>query len=154
MTRDIKHEVNVISVLVSQERGVLLHQADSGKWGFPGSEDLVPGEDWESTQLRGLNRDLGNIEFENVSILHLESYPGGTVGPDAKFGVFVQMKPLLTEGLVHVRDMGNDYWEYDPRNYALVGSNTNQTIRLGDEVRVQIAAASVEARRIDLLFVE
>ncbi len=89
MTIDIKHEVNVISVLVSPERGVLLHQADSGKWGFPGSEDLVPGEDWESTQLRGLNRDLGNIEFENVSILHLESYPGGTVGPDAKFGVFV-----------------------------------------------------------------
>ena len=70
-----------------------------------------------------------------------------------KFGVFVQMKALLTEGLVHVRDMGNDYWEYDPRNYALVGSNTNQTIRLGDEVRVQIASASVEARRIDLLFV-
>ena len=40
------------------------------------------------------------------------------------------------------------------RNYALVGSNTDQTIRLGDEVRVQIASASVEARRIDLLFVE
>jgi len=86
---DIKHEVNIISVLVNPERGVLLHQAASGKWGFPGSEDLVPGEDWESAQLRGLIRDLGNVQFENVLILHLESYAGGTVAPDAKFGVFV-----------------------------------------------------------------
>ena len=85
---------------------------------------------------------------------HLGDEFDGVVVGVTKFGVFVQMKPLLTEGLVHVRDMGNDYWEYDPRNYALVGSNTNQTIRLGDEVRVQIASASVEARWIDLLFVE
>lgn len=49
--------------------------------------------------------------------------------------------------------MGNDYWEYDPRNYALVGSRTNKTIRLGDEVRVQIASAGIETRKIDLLFV-
>ena len=86
---NIHHEVNIISILVNPERGVLLRKTESGKWGFAGSEDLIPGEDWESAQLRGLNRDLGNIQFENVSILHLESFPSGTVGPNSKFGVFI-----------------------------------------------------------------
>jgi len=89
MVMDKAHEVNVISVLFNSERGVLLSRTESGKWGFPGSEDLVAGEDWETAQGRGLDRDLGEIQFENISILHLESYPAGTVGPRSKFGVFV-----------------------------------------------------------------
>ena len=86
---DIGHEVNVISVLVNPKLGVLLRKTESGMWGFPGSEDLLPGEEWQTTQHRGLNRDLDSINFENISILHLESYPAGTVGPNSKFGVFV-----------------------------------------------------------------
>ena len=99
-------------------------------------------------------RESVRLKKVEYAVQHLGDEFDGVVVGVTKFGVFVQMKALLTEGLIHVRDMGNDYWEYDPRNYALVGSNTNQTIRLGDEVRVQIASASVEARRIDLLFVD
>lgn len=43
--------------------------------------------------------------------------------------------------------------EYDERNYALVGSRSNKTIHLDAAMRVQMAATSVEARRIDLVFV-
>jgi len=86
---NMNHEVNLISVLVHPARGVLLQKAGSGKWGFPGSEDLIPGEAWETAQLRGLNRDLNFIDFVNVSFLHLESYPAGMVAPNSKFGVFV-----------------------------------------------------------------
>ena len=82
-----------------------------------------------------------------------ESFDGVVVGV-TNFGVFVEMSALLTEGLVHVRDMDDDYWEYDARQYALVGAHTRRVIRLGDPVRVQVAAAHVETRKVDLLFVD
>lgn len=94
---EITHEVNVITVLACSERGVLLRRIDSGTWGFPGSEDLRPGEPWEETQLRGLNRDLGLVEYTYESVLHLESYPAGVVGPNSKFGVFILSRAISVE---------------------------------------------------------
>ncbi len=76
----------------------------------------------------------------------------GVVTSVTKFGVFVEMTQLLAEGLVHVRDMNDDHYEYDERSYTLVGSHTRRTIRLGDPVTVQVAAANVETRKIDLTF--
>jgi ribonuclease R len=85
---------------------------------------------------------------------HLGDVFDGVVVGVTNFGVFVEMTALLTEGLVHVRDMDDDYWEYDARQYALVGAHTRRTIRLGDAVRVRVAAANVETRKVDLLFVD
>ncbi|MEM1043832.1 MAG: ribonuclease R [Bacteroidota bacterium] len=78
----------------------------------------------------------------------------GVVTGVTKFGVFVEMTRLLAEGLVHVRDMDDDHYEYDERSYTLVGVHTRRTIRLGDPVKVQVAAANVETRKIDLAFAE
>ena len=94
---DITHQVNVITVLSCPDRGVLLKRTESGKWGFPGSEDLRPGEHWKDTQLRGLERDIGKIEQMFESVLHLESYPAGVVGPNSKFGVFVLSRTMSAE---------------------------------------------------------
>ena len=84
---------------------------------------------------------------------HIGDEFDGVVAGVTKFGVFVEMTALLTSGLVHVRDMGNDYWEYDERTYQMVGQRTRKIIRLGDPVRVRVVAAEPETRRIDLEFV-
>jgi ribonuclease R len=78
----------------------------------------------------------------------------GVVTGVTKFGVFVEMTKLLAEGLVHVRDMDDDHYEYDERTYTLNGVHTRKTIRLGDAVKVQVAAANVETRKIDLVFAD
>jgi len=78
----------------------------------------------------------------------------GVVTGVTKFGVFVEMTKLLAEGLVHVRDMDDDHYEYDERTYTLNGVHTRKTIRLGDAVKVQVAAANVETRKIDLIFAD
>ena len=80
-----------------------------------------------------------------------ESFDGVVVGA-TKFGVFVQLSELLVEGLVHVRDMEGDFWEYDPKRYALVGRSSGRRIRVGDPCRVRLEAAEVASRRIDLTF--
>jgi ribonuclease R len=50
--------------------------------------------------------------------------------------------------------MNDDFYEYDPHRYTLVGVTRGRKIRLGDKVRVKVAAASVEARKIDLVFAD
>jgi ribonuclease R len=62
------------------------------------------------------------------------------------------MTDLLVEGLVHVRDMDDDYYTYDESTFTMTGRNTGKRYRPGDEVRVQIVGANVEKREVDLLF--
>ncbi|HEX8384647.1 MAG TPA: ribonuclease R, partial [Rubricoccaceae bacterium] len=80
-----------------------------------------------------------------------ESFDGVVVGA-TKFGVFVQLTLLMVEGLVHVREMEGDFWEYDPKRYALVGRQSGRRIRVGDACRVRLVAADVASRRVELVF--
>ncbi len=92
---------------------------------------------------------LKQVEF---AAQHTGDAFDGVVTGVTKFGVFVQMRAILAEGLVHVREMEGDFWEYDPRRYALVGRHTGRRIRAGDACRVRIVAADPGARQVDLVF--
>jgi ribonuclease R len=63
----------------------------------------------------------------------------------------VKIDGILAEGLVSVRDMADDYYLFDERQYALRGRTGRKSYRLGDTVRVQVAAVKPEEREIDLL---
>ena len=81
-----------------------------------------------------------------------ETFDGVATGV-TKFGVFVELSALLVEGLVHVRDMDDDYYEYDESTFTMRGERTGKTYRPGDAVEVKVTGANVEKREIDLLFV-
>ena len=104
-------------------------------------------------------RNAEQAERESVKLKQVEyvqNHVGdtfdGVVSGVTKFGVFVQMTDLLVEGLVHVRDMDDDYYTYDESTFTMTGRNTGKRYRPGDEVRVQIVGANVEKREVDLLF--
>ncbi|MEO0558265.1 MAG: ribonuclease R [Bacteroidota bacterium] len=107
------------------------------------------GREREATEAERESVKLKQVEY---AAQHLGDVFDGVVVGVTKFGVFVEMKAILTEGLVHVREMGGDYWEYDPNRYALIGRNTGRRIQTGDACMVKIVAADPESRRIDLLF--
>lgn len=85
---------------------------------------------------------------------HLGETFAGVVSGVTKFGVFVELSELLVEGMVHVRDMDDDYYEYDEANYRLVGQYANKSYRLGDRVDVVVVSANPERREVDLLFTD
>ncbi|SHK04169.1 ribonuclease R [Rhodothermus profundi] len=78
----------------------------------------------------------------------------GVVSSVTNFGVFVELEDVWVEGLVHVRDMGDDYYEYDERRYTLRGLYTGKRYRPGDVVEVMVVRADPATRQIDLRFVE
>lgn len=85
---------------------------------------------------------------------HIGAEFSGVISGVTGFGLFVQLDGLFIDGLVHIAHLGDDYYRYDPQRQRLVGERSNQQFRLGDTVRVQVAAVHVEDRNIDLLLVE
>lgn len=74
----------------------------------------------------------------------------GVIAAVTSFGFFVELNGLYTEGLVHVSMLSNDYYRFDNAGQRLVGERSGQVYRLGDQVRVQIAAVNLDERKIDL----
>ncbi|MDR1012540.1 MAG: ribonuclease R [Coxiellaceae bacterium] len=73
----------------------------------------------------------------------------GVISGLTNFGIFVELKNIFVEGLVHVTSLKNDYYKFDPIRYCLVGKRSGKTYRLGDELRIIVAKVDVYGGRID-----
>jgi ribonuclease R len=77
-----------------------------------------------------------------------------TISGAAAFGVFVALDEVYVEGLVHVSELGNDYFTYDAARHQLMGERTRQRFRLGDRIRVKLVRADLETTRLDFLLAD
>lgn len=77
----------------------------------------------------------------------------GTVSGVTSFGVFVALDDVYVEGLLHVTELGNDYFHYDKAHHAMVGERTNVKYRLGDRVRIKVVRVDLETTKIDFSLV-
>ena len=75
----------------------------------------------------------------------------GTISGVAGFGIFVALDSIYVEGLVHISELGNDYFHYDDVKHQLLGERTSERFRLGDRVRVTLARVDMESARIDFI---
>lgn len=73
----------------------------------------------------------------------------GTISGVTEWGLYIEDKETKSEGLVKVRDLGDDYYNLDERNYCLVGEKTHKKYSLGDAVRFKVIAADPERKTLD-----
>ncbi len=73
----------------------------------------------------------------------------GVISATAEFGLFVTLKDLYVDGMVHVSQLGDDYFVFDQVSQSLVGQNRGQVFGLGDEVKIKVAGVNIEERKID-----
>ena len=85
---------------------------------------------------------------------HLGDEFDGVVTGVTNFGLFVQIPYLMTDGLVHVTSLANDYYHYDTATQRLKGERSGKEFRLGDSMRVRVQRVDMETRRIDFRPVE
>jgi len=74
----------------------------------------------------------------------------GIITGVTSFGVFVQLDTLFVEGLVHITDLGADYFQYDDARHELRGDRTGKRYQLTDRLTVQVVRVDLESRKIDL----
>ena len=78
----------------------------------------------------------------------------GSVSAVTSFGIFVALDDVFIEGLVHISDLGSDYFHYDDAKHQLVGERTGKRYRLSDRVRVQLVRVDMETNKIDFRLIE
>ena len=75
----------------------------------------------------------------------------GVISAVTSFGVFVELRDIFVEGLIHVTSLDKDYYVFDPVAHCLVGENSGQAFQLGDEMRVRVVRVDLDERKIDFL---
>ncbi len=73
----------------------------------------------------------------------------GSISSVVPFGIFVALDTVFVEGLVHVSDLGRDYFHFDEKAHAMVGERTGARYRLSDRVKVQLVRVDLEQNKID-----
>ena len=78
----------------------------------------------------------------------------GSISSVVPFGIFVALDAVFVEGLVHVSDLGRDYFHFDEKAHAMVGERTGVRYRLSDRVRVQLVRVDLDQNKIDFRLAE
>ena len=81
---------------------------------------------------------------------HVGSEFDGVIAAVTGFGMFVELKDLYIEGLVHISALPQDYYQFDQAHQRLIGERTRRVFQLGDTVRVQVMGVDLDQRKIDL----
>ena len=84
---------------------------------------------------------------------HLGSEFAGTISSVTGFGLFISLDDLYVEGLVHVSELGADYYHFDAAKHQMLGERTGKRYRLGDRVKVKVVRVDMESTKIDFTLV-
>lgn len=85
-------------------------------------------------------------------IQHIGDEFEGIVSSVANFGMFIEL-PNTIEGMVHISNMTDDYYQFDERQMALIGERQAKVFRIGDQVTVKVTHVDVDERMIDFQIV-
>jgi ribonuclease R len=80
---------------------------------------------------------------------HLGEEFAGVVSTVTSFGLFVTLDDLYIEGLVHITELGGDYFQFDEMRLVLRGERTGISYAIGTQVVVQVSQVDIDSRRID-----
>lgn len=102
------------------------------------------------------NAERASIRYKQVEYMtkHLGEVYDGVVSGVTEWGLYVELSDNMCEGLVPIRDLADDYYDFDEKNYCLIGRRTHRRYTLGDEVKVQIARADLDKKQLDFALME
>lgn len=99
--------------------------------------------------------ERASIKYKQVEFMSdkLGQVFEGTVSGVTEFGLYVEINENKCEGMVPLRDLDDDYYEFDERNYCLWGRKHHHRYSLGDTVQVKVAKANLEKKQLDYALV-
>lgn len=71
-----------------------------------------------------------------------------------EWGIYAEINENKCEGMIPIRDLGDDYYEFDEKNYCLKGRRKKKEYRLGDPIKIKVARANIERKQLDFATVE
>ncbi|MBV7264082.1 ribonuclease R [Photobacterium sp. WH24] len=141
-----------IKYLVAKENGTHKDRwTPTGGYHYSFDDMDVLGEQCSMTERRAddATRDVADwLKCEYMQD-HVGDEFEGVIANVTGFGFFVRLNELNIDGLVHISNLDNDYYQFDPIGQRLVGDASGKIYRLGDTVQVKVAAINLNDRQID-----
>lgn len=102
------------------------------------------------------NAERASIKYKQVEFMgeRLGEEYDGVISGITEWGLYVEINENKCEGLVPIRDLEDDYYEFDEKNYCLMGRRKHRIYRLGDPIRIKVARANLERKQLDFALVE
>lgn len=102
------------------------------------------------------NAERASIKYKQVEFMseRLGQIYDGVISGVTEWGLYVELNENKCEGLVPVRDLDDDYYEFDEKNYCLRGRRKNKIYSLGDAITVRVARANLEKKQLDFELIE
>jgi ribonuclease R len=101
------------------------------------------------------NAERDSIKYKQVEFMSdkLGKVYDGVVSGVTEWGIYVEINENKCEGMIPIRELDDDFYELDEKNYRLVGRRTRREYRLGQPVTIKVAKANLERRQLDFIFV-
>ena len=100
--------------------------------------------------------ERASIKYKQVEFMaaHLGQVYDGVISGVTEWGLYVELNENKCEGMIPMRDLDDDYYEFDEKNYCLRGRRHNRTYNLGDAITIRVAKANLEKKQLDFELVE
>jgi len=116
-------------------------------------EDICEHSSFMEREADGAERESVDVKLCELMKAHIGEIFDGTITGVSGYGFFVQLANTA-EGLVHIRDLKGDYYEYNEATFTLLGTRTGRMFQIGQPVKVQITNVIIGERRIDFVLAE
>ncbi|MEG2945560.1 MAG: RNB domain-containing ribonuclease, partial [Bacteroidales bacterium] len=102
------------------------------------------------------NAERASIKYKQVEFLseRLGQVYDGVISGVTEWGLYVEINENKCEGMVPIRDLDDDYYVFDDKNYCLLGKRNGGIYRLGDPIKIQVARTNMERKIIDFALVK
>lgn len=102
------------------------------------------------------NAERDSIKYKMVEFMgeHLGEVYDAHISGIQNYGIYCEIDENHCEGLVPIRDLDDDYYDFDEKNYLLVGRRHHHKYQLGDAIRIKVAQANLEKRQLDFTIVK
>jgi ribonuclease R len=129
---------------------LLTHYLDKGESKNPGKYEPMCEHSSEREQV-AVDAERASIKYKQVEFMSdkIGQVFKGVISGVTEWGLYVEIIENKCEGLLHIRNLEDDFYELDEENYRLTGRRTRKSFQLGDTIFVEIARANLEKKQLD-----
>jgi ribonuclease R len=100
------------------------------------------------------NAERDSIKYKQVEFMSdkIGKVYDGVISGVTEWGIYVEINENKCEGMIPIREMDDDFYELDEKNFRLVGRRTKREYRLGQPVSIQVARANLDRKQLDFTF--
>jgi ribonuclease R len=118
--------------------------------------ELYESKSIHCSQMEGLATKAERDSIKYMQVKYMQDHKDqeflGVISGVTEFGIFVEIIENKCEGMVRIREIKDDYYIFDEKQYALVGQSTKNVLQLGDEIYVKVKTADLVKKQLDFYF--